>query len=143
MAAVSPRKRHAVELFAPLGPTYNRYASLLSLGQDPRWRRFLVSRVDVGPGNRVLDVATGTAAVAIELVKTKRCSVVGLDQSPEMLSEGRSRVERAGLAGAIGPEGVGPVHRHGRGDAIPDPDQPGVTPGYGGLDPPGLEPLLP
>jgi demethylmenaquinone methyltransferase / 2-methoxy-6-polyprenyl-1,4-benzoquinol methylase len=88
----------ARELFAPLGPTYDRYARLLSLGQDPRWRRFLVSRVAARPGEVVLDVATGTAAVAIELARAKGCDVVGLDQSPEMLAEGRLRVERAGLA---------------------------------------------
>jgi demethylmenaquinone methyltransferase / 2-methoxy-6-polyprenyl-1,4-benzoquinol methylase len=87
----------ARELFAPLGPTYDRYASLLSFGQDPRWRRFLVSRIEAGPRARVLDVATGTAAVAIELVRAHGCSVVGLDQSPEMLAEGRDRVDRAGL----------------------------------------------
>ena len=87
----------ARELFAPLGPTYDRYAALLSFGQDPRWRRFLVSRVDAGAGDRVLDVATGTAAVAIELVRRHGCSVVGLDQSPEMLAEGRARVKQAGL----------------------------------------------
>jgi demethylmenaquinone methyltransferase/2-methoxy-6-polyprenyl-1,4-benzoquinol methylase len=65
-------------LFAPLGPTYDRYAALLSLGQDPRWRRTLVSRVDVGPGDTVLDVATGTGAVALELLRQKGCTVVGL-----------------------------------------------------------------
>lgn len=78
-------------LFAPLGPTYDRYAALLSFGQDPRWRRFLVSRVDVGPRGTVLDVATGTGAVARELVAQKACKVVGLDQSPEMLAEARRR----------------------------------------------------
>jgi demethylmenaquinone methyltransferase/2-methoxy-6-polyprenyl-1,4-benzoquinol methylase len=82
-------------LFAPLGPTYDRYASLLSFGQDPRWRRFLVSRVDVGPDARVLDVATGTGAVALELIRQRRCSVVGLDQSPEMLAEARRRLPPA------------------------------------------------
>ncbi len=87
----------ARELFAPLGPTYDRYASLLSFGQDPRWRRFLVSRIEAGGDDRVLDVATGTAAVAIELTRRHSCRVVGLDQSPEMLAEGRARVERAGL----------------------------------------------
>jgi demethylmenaquinone methyltransferase / 2-methoxy-6-polyprenyl-1,4-benzoquinol methylase len=91
----------ARELFAPLGPTYDRYATLLSFGQDPRWRRFLVSRVKVGPDARVLDVATGTAAVAIELVRRCGCTVVGLDRSPEMLAEGRTRVQRAGLADRI------------------------------------------
>src|SRR5437868_7477629 len=79
-------------LFAPLGPTYDRYAALLSFGQDPRWRRFLVSRVAAGPGDTVLDVATGTGAVARELIRRKRCTVVGLDQSPEMLAEARGRL---------------------------------------------------
>jgi demethylmenaquinone methyltransferase / 2-methoxy-6-polyprenyl-1,4-benzoquinol methylase len=79
-------------LFAPLGPTYDRYAALLSFGQDPRWRRFLVSRIDVGQRATVLDVATGTGAVARELLAQKRCTVVGLDQSPEMLAEARRRL---------------------------------------------------
>jgi demethylmenaquinone methyltransferase / 2-methoxy-6-polyprenyl-1,4-benzoquinol methylase len=79
-------------LFAPLGPTYDRYARVLSLGQDPRWRRFLVSRLPVGRDDVVLDVATGTAAVALELVRQRGCSVVGVDQSPEMLAEARRRV---------------------------------------------------
>ena len=79
-------------LFAPLGPTYDRYANALSFGQDPRWRRFLVSRLPVGPDDVVLDVATGTAAVALELVRQTGCSVVGVDQSPEMLDEARRRL---------------------------------------------------
>jgi demethylmenaquinone methyltransferase/2-methoxy-6-polyprenyl-1,4-benzoquinol methylase len=78
-------------LFAPLGPTYDRYARLLSFGQDPRWRRFLVARVDVDAGDTVLDVATGTGAVAAE-IRQKGCAVVGLDQSPEMLAEARRRL---------------------------------------------------
>ena len=81
----------ARQLFAPLGPTYDRYSSLLSFGQDPRWRRFLVSRLDVGAGDTVLDVATGTGMVARELVRRFGCSVVGLDQSPEMLAVARER----------------------------------------------------
>jgi len=79
-------------LFAPLGPTYDRYAALLSFGQDPRWRRFLVSCVEAGADDVVLDVATGTGAVARELIRQKGCSVVGLDQSPEMLAEARRRL---------------------------------------------------
>jgi demethylmenaquinone methyltransferase/2-methoxy-6-polyprenyl-1,4-benzoquinol methylase len=79
-------------LFAPLGPTYDRYAAVLSFGQDARWRRFLVARMDVGPQDTVLDVATGTGAVARELLERKHCAVVGLDQSPEMLEEARRRL---------------------------------------------------
>jgi demethylmenaquinone methyltransferase / 2-methoxy-6-polyprenyl-1,4-benzoquinol methylase len=103
--AVSPRT-----LFAPLGPTYDRYAALLSFGQDPRWRRFLVSRIDAGPRDTVLDVATGTGAVARELLARKRCTVVGLDQSPEMLAEARRRL----------PASV--TLLEGRAEALPFPD---------------------
>jgi demethylmenaquinone methyltransferase / 2-methoxy-6-polyprenyl-1,4-benzoquinol methylase len=98
---LSERNRRARELFAPLAPTYDRYASLLSFGQDPRWRSFLVSRIDAGPGDVVLDVATGTAAVAIELVRRTGCRIIGVDQSPEMLAGGRVRVEDAGLGHRI------------------------------------------
>jgi demethylmenaquinone methyltransferase / 2-methoxy-6-polyprenyl-1,4-benzoquinol methylase len=99
--AVSPRTREARALFAPLGPTYDRYARLLSLGQDPRWRRFLVDRVEALPEQVVLDVATGTGAVAIELVRRWGCSVVGVDQSPEMLSEARRRIALFAETGRI------------------------------------------
>ncbi len=105
----------ARELFAPLGPTYDRYANLLSFGQDPRWRRFLVSRLDVGRDATVLDVATGTAAVAIENVRRNGCHVVGVDRSPEMLAAGRERVERAGLADRI-------ELREGRAESLPFDD---------------------
>jgi demethylmenaquinone methyltransferase/2-methoxy-6-polyprenyl-1,4-benzoquinol methylase len=101
MASLPERNQAARELFAPLGSTYDRWSRLLSLGQDPRWRRFLVSRVECGPDGTVLDVATGTGAVAIELVRQHGCRVVGLDQSPEMLASARARVEAAGLSDRI------------------------------------------
>jgi demethylmenaquinone methyltransferase/2-methoxy-6-polyprenyl-1,4-benzoquinol methylase len=97
----SARTRHARALFAPLGPTYDRYANLLSFGQDPRWRRFLVSRVPAN-AHRVLDVACGTAAVSIELARREPSrSVTGIDQSTDMLAAGRRRVASAGLADRI------------------------------------------
>jgi demethylmenaquinone methyltransferase/2-methoxy-6-polyprenyl-1,4-benzoquinol methylase len=99
--ALTERNRAARELFALLAAGYDRYARLLSFGQDPRWRSFLVSRVEAGVGDTVLDVATGTAAVAIELVRRTGCRVVGIDQSPEMLVAGRRRVGEAGLADRI------------------------------------------
>jgi demethylmenaquinone methyltransferase/2-methoxy-6-polyprenyl-1,4-benzoquinol methylase len=86
---VSERTAHARALFSPLGPTYDRTAAVLSFGQDPRWRRFLVSRIP--RGSHVLDVATGTGAVARELLR-RDCNVVGLDQSVGMLEEARRRL---------------------------------------------------
>jgi demethylmenaquinone methyltransferase / 2-methoxy-6-polyprenyl-1,4-benzoquinol methylase len=108
----STRTRHARELFAPLGPSYDRYARLLSFGQDPRWRSFLVSRIPA-EARRVLDVASGTAAVAIELARAEPDrTVVGVDQSPEMLAAGRARVEQRGLGDRI-------ELREGRAETLP------------------------
>ncbi|HEY2354549.1 MAG TPA: class I SAM-dependent methyltransferase [Gaiellaceae bacterium] len=105
----------AKELFAPLGPTYDRYANLLSFGQDPRWRAFLVSRIPA-EGHRVLDVASGTAAVAIELARAApERTIVGIDQSPEMLAAGRERIAAAGLAERI-------ELREGRAESLPFAD---------------------
>jgi demethylmenaquinone methyltransferase/2-methoxy-6-polyprenyl-1,4-benzoquinol methylase len=101
IAGSRERNRAAQELFAPLAETYDRYARLLSFGQDPRWRDFLVSRVEARPVHAVLDVATGTGTVAIELARRYGCTVVGVDQSPEMLAEGRRRVAAAELTGSI------------------------------------------
>jgi demethylmenaquinone methyltransferase/2-methoxy-6-polyprenyl-1,4-benzoquinol methylase len=79
----------ARELFAPLGPRYDRVGAVLSLGQDPRWRRFLVSRIPAG-GGHVLDVATGTGLVAAELLR-RGFTVTGVDQSAQMLERARER----------------------------------------------------
>jgi demethylmenaquinone methyltransferase/2-methoxy-6-polyprenyl-1,4-benzoquinol methylase len=79
----------AKELFAPLGPSYDRVGATLSFGQDPRWRRFLVSRLP-RDGGHVLDVATGTGLVASELL-ARGFEVTGVDQSPDMLARARER----------------------------------------------------
>src|SRR3954465_7665661 len=60
MASATPRTRHARTLFSGLGGDYDRWSAVLSFGQDPRWRRFLVERCPVERGQHVLDVATGT-----------------------------------------------------------------------------------
>ena len=88
IARRSPRSPadDARRIFTGIGATYDRVSAVLSLGQDPRWRRALVSAVDPRPGDRVLDVATGTGLVAAELSRRADCRVVGLDQSQDMLA---------------------------------------------------------
>jgi demethylmenaquinone methyltransferase/2-methoxy-6-polyprenyl-1,4-benzoquinol methylase len=90
------RTRHAKRLFAGIAPEYDRMGAVLSFGQDPRWRRFLVSRVNAIPGSWVLDVATGTGLVARELAR-KNVRVLGLDQSAQMVAKGRAAVRERGL----------------------------------------------
>jgi demethylmenaquinone methyltransferase / 2-methoxy-6-polyprenyl-1,4-benzoquinol methylase len=99
--SISERNQAAQALFAPLGETYDRYARLLSFGQDPRWRAFLVERIEADRNATVLDVACGTAAVSIELVRRYGCRVVGVDQSAEMLAAGGERIDAAGLGERI------------------------------------------
>src|SRR5436305_7572820 len=90
MAALSPRKQHALELFAGLPRAYDRMGAVLSFGQDPRWRRALIDAIDPRPGQRILDVATGTGMVAFGLAR-RGATVVGLDQSEQMLARARRR----------------------------------------------------
>jgi demethylmenaquinone methyltransferase / 2-methoxy-6-polyprenyl-1,4-benzoquinol methylase len=87
--AASERKSGALSLFAGLDRRYDLLAAALSLGQDPRWRGAMVASVDAAPDDRVLDVATGTGLVARALVERYGCSVVGIDQSRDMLSGAR------------------------------------------------------
>src|SRR5436190_6175183 len=88
---LGPPPALAERIFAPLGPTYARWGRILSFGQDPRWRRFLVSRLDEPAGAGVLDVATGTGLVASELLR-RGYTVTGVDQSAGMLATARTRV---------------------------------------------------
>jgi demethylmenaquinone methyltransferase/2-methoxy-6-polyprenyl-1,4-benzoquinol methylase len=91
-AARTATKHEALELFRGLPRRYDLLSAVLSFGQDPRWRRALVGALAPPPGARVLDVATGTGMVAAELLaRAASCTVVGLDQSAEMLSAARAR----------------------------------------------------
>lgn len=81
----------AKRIFTGIAGSYDRVAAVLSLGQDPRWRRALVDAIDARPTDRVLDVATGTGMVAQALRRRFGCAVVGLDQSADMLRIARAR----------------------------------------------------
>jgi demethylmenaquinone methyltransferase/2-methoxy-6-polyprenyl-1,4-benzoquinol methylase len=88
-------------LFSGLGPTYDAVGAWLSFGQDPRWRRFMVSRLNLDLSSQVLDVATGTALVARRVASSSSASVVALDQSEPMLRRGIERVAAAGLSDRV------------------------------------------
>lgn len=93
------RREQTLQLFHGLPERYDRLSAALSFGQDPRWRRALVDEIAPRAGQRVLDVATGTGMVAAELlVREPGCTVIGLDQSPEMLARARARFDVSGDA---------------------------------------------
>jgi demethylmenaquinone methyltransferase / 2-methoxy-6-polyprenyl-1,4-benzoquinol methylase len=89
-AAASPRKRHALKLFEGLPRRYDRTGAMMSFGQDPRWRQAMVDAVAPQPGQRVLDVATGTGMVA-RAVARRGAMVTALDQSEAMLEVARAQ----------------------------------------------------
>jgi demethylmenaquinone methyltransferase/2-methoxy-6-polyprenyl-1,4-benzoquinol methylase len=116
VAPPSARKRHALTLFERLPRRYDAAGAAMSGGQDPRWRAALVRAVPVGPGDRVLDVATGTGMVAAALVRRTGAHVIALDQSSQMLGGLRARLARDPLlAASIEP-------RLGEAEALPFPD---------------------
>jgi len=93
------KERAISEMFARIAPCYDLVNCLMSWGQDSRWRRVAVSLARPGQG-RVLDVATGTGDMALELARYTG-SVVGLDLCQEMLSRGRVKTEERGLGNSI------------------------------------------
>lgn len=91
----------AIELFEGLPARYDSLAEVLSFGQNRRWRRELVSHLSPHHPGSILDVATGTAGVAIALAAATEARITGVDISDAMLERGRARVQKANLAGRI------------------------------------------
>lgn len=95
--AATPENAFAAGLFEGLPARYDRLAEVLSLGQNGRWRRELVRHVARANPGRILDVATGTAGVAIAMAHATHAEIVGVDLSEPMLDVGRKHVYDAGL----------------------------------------------
>lgn len=91
----------AIELFSGLPARYDVLAEVLSFGQNARWRQELVSHLAAHQPRSILDVATGTAGVAMALAVATEARITGVDISDAMLEQGRERVRRAHLAGRI------------------------------------------
>jgi demethylmenaquinone methyltransferase/2-methoxy-6-polyprenyl-1,4-benzoquinol methylase len=110
------RNRFAQQLFTPLPGRYDQLAEVLSMGQNGRWRRAMIDRIVPSSPSRVLDVASGTAGVAMQLAKRTSADVVGVDLTTEMLARGKENIAAAGLE-----------HRvqlvAGRGEQLPFPDR--------------------
>jgi demethylmenaquinone methyltransferase/2-methoxy-6-polyprenyl-1,4-benzoquinol methylase len=93
--------RFAQDLFRPLPRRYDLLEEVLSFGQNGRWRREMVAHVEQGGPSAILDVATGTAGVAIALTRHTGAQITGIDITEAMLRQGRARVARAGAAGRV------------------------------------------
>ena len=109
-------RSHAPAIFTGIAPQYSWMGAVMSFGQDGRWRRFMVSKVNAVPGSLVLDVAAGTGLVSRELAARKRLRVVSFDATEPMLRSGLPANELAGLGAQITPV-------LGRAERLPFPDE--------------------
>jgi demethylmenaquinone methyltransferase/2-methoxy-6-polyprenyl-1,4-benzoquinol methylase len=100
--AIVADKARTPRMFSAIAHRYDLLNHVLSGNVDRRWRRALVAAARARAGDAVLDVATGTADVAIEFARRAQpASVTGVDLSPGMLEVGRQKLERAGLRDRI------------------------------------------
>lgn len=83
-------------MFDRIAPDYDRMNRLLTARSDQRWRRGLLDRLQVGPSDRVLDLACGTGDFS-EMAVARGAAVVGLDFAGAMLARAALRVPAAGL----------------------------------------------
>ena len=93
------KEKSVRDMFSRIAPAYDLVNRLMSWGQDIHWRRVAVDLACPERG-RVLDVATGTGDLALELARHAN-SVVGLDFCPEMIKLGRLKAGRRKMAGQI------------------------------------------
>lgn len=85
-------------MFDRIARRYDVVNRVLSLGLDKGWRRRTVRRLQLGERPRVLDVATGTGDLAIDIARMHPgATVVGLDPSTQMLAIARDKLARRGL----------------------------------------------
>jgi demethylmenaquinone methyltransferase / 2-methoxy-6-polyprenyl-1,4-benzoquinol methylase len=109
--------RFTRELFDGLPARYDLLAEILSMGQNGQWRSAMTSRVtgNVPAGGVILDVASGTAGVALQLAERTGARVIGVDLTEQMLRQGQRRVAAAGMRDRI-------ALAVGRGEQLPFPD---------------------
>ncbi len=103
MTRLTDKGRAIRQMFDDIAPRYDLLNRLLSFGIDRRWRRRAVAQLHVPAGGRVLDVATGTGDVALEIARQTDPSVkiVGADFTQGMLVLGHAKVAASSHAGRI------------------------------------------
>ena len=95
------KKQQIEQMFDNISPKYDFLNRSLSLGIDVWWRKKMMLELKGISLNQVLDIATGTADVALATSKLKPNSIIGVDISEGMLSVGRIKVEKKGLSSLI------------------------------------------
>ena len=94
---IDGKKKKVEVMFNDIAPRYDFLNHFLSLGIDIQWRKQVTRLLAPSEPKLVLDVATGTGDLAIELCKLKPDSIIGIDIANEMLAIGKTKINSKGL----------------------------------------------
>ncbi|MEO0570822.1 MAG: bifunctional demethylmenaquinone methyltransferase/2-methoxy-6-polyprenyl-1,4-benzoquinol methylase UbiE [Bacteroidota bacterium] len=95
------KKAQVTQMFDTISKNYDGLNRVISLGIDVKWRKKVVDIVKKSEPTHVLDIATGTGDLAINLAKTGASKIIGLDISPGMLAVGKEKVIERKLTATI------------------------------------------
>lgn len=87
------KKEQVTEMFDTISGNYDGLNRVISFGVDVKWRKKVVKIVTNSKPTKVLDVATGTGDLAINLAKTGASEIIGLDISAGMLAVGKDKIK--------------------------------------------------
>lgn len=97
----SSKKEQVTKMFDNISNEYDSLNRVISFGIDVKWRNKVVSLVKNVSPETILDIATGTGDLAINLVKTNAKKIIGLDLSDGMLEVGRKKIIKKELGSTI------------------------------------------
>lgn len=95
------KKKQVEQMFDNISENYDFLNRLLSFNIDIYWRNQLEKKVVAYNPEKILDVATGTADLAIEHAKKTKASITGLDLSQKMLDYGQAKINKKELKDRI------------------------------------------
>jgi len=91
------KKVQVAKMFNTISKEYDNLNRVISFGIDVKWRKEVVNIVSKQNPDFILDIATGTGDLAINLTKTKASKIIGLDISEGMLDVGRKKIAKLKL----------------------------------------------
>ena len=96
------RKWSIRQMFARLAPRYDLINRIITMGQDNRWRKETIDRLELGANSRTLDLGTGTGRLAFEIARqTPKSKIFAVDFTPEMIRIGQKRDQHNAIAWII------------------------------------------
>ena len=96
-----PKKTQVQNMFDSISIEYDFLNRLMTFGNDVKWRKKIYTIAKSYNPKNILDIATGTADIALEMSKIEGSNIIGLDISEKMLEVGRRKVSKKNLSDKI------------------------------------------